>query len=83
MRSSPSALPPVPELVAPVTAQVEAVKQALAPWAARQRYLNFTETPGHSASFWTGPAWQRLRQVKAAVDPGDVIRSNHPVSPGK
>ena len=74
---------PVPELVAPVTAQVEAVKQALAPWAARQRYLNFTETPGHSASFWTGPAWQRLRQVKAAVDPGDVIRSNHPVSPGK
>lgn len=70
---------PVPELVAPVTAQVEAVKRALAPWAAGQMYLNFAETQRPAAPFWTAPASQRLRQIKADIDPGDVIRSNHPV----
>jgi hypothetical protein len=73
---------PVPELAAPVTAQLGAVKQALAPWAARQRYLNFTESRGHAASFWTETTCRRLRQVKAAVDPGDVILSNHPIPHG-
>jgi len=70
---------PVPELVAPVTAQVEAVKRALAPWAAGQMYRNFAETQRPAAPFWTAPASQRLRQIKADIDPGDVIRSNHPV----
>ena len=74
---------PVPELVAPVTAQVEAVKHALAPWAAGQMYLNFAETQRPAAPFWTAPAWQRLRQIKADIDPGDMIRSNHPVPPGR
>jgi FAD binding domain len=70
---------PVPELVAPVTVQVEAVKRALAPWAAGQMYLNFAETQRPAAPFWTAPACQRLRRIKADIDPGDVIRSNHPV----
>jgi hypothetical protein len=74
---------PVPELVPPVTAQLEAVKETLAPWAARQRYLNFTETRGHAASFWTEAACRRLRQVKTAIDPGDMIMSNHPISPAR
>jgi FAD binding domain len=70
---------PVPELVAPVTAQVEAVKRALAPWAAGQMYLNFAETQRPAAPFWTAPASRRLRQIKTDIDPGDVIRSNHPI----
>ncbi len=74
---------PVPELVAPVMGQVDAVKRALAPWAAGQMYLNFAETQRPAAPFWTGPASQRLRQIKADIDPGDVIRSNHPVPPGR
>jgi len=74
---------PVPELVAPVSAQLDAVKEALAPWAAGQRYLNFTESRGHSASFWTEAACRRLRRVKAATDPGDMILSNHPIPRGQ
>ena len=33
----------------------------------------------------SGPstAYQRLRRIKAAIDPGDMIRSNHPVPPGR
>ena len=66
-----------------VTAQVEAIKSALAPWAARQMYLNFAETHHPAAPFWTEHAYQRLRRIKAAVDPGDLIRSNHPIPPAR
>ena len=76
-----ASLTPVPELVTPVTAQIQVVKAALAPWAARQMYLNFAETQHPEAPFWTDHAYQRLRQIKANVDPGDIIRSNHPIPP--
>jgi hypothetical protein len=72
-----------PELVLPVTAQIAAVKNALAPWAARQRYLNFTESRDPAAPFWTEQAYQRLRRIKANVDPADVIRANHPIPPAR
>jgi UDP-N-acetylenolpyruvoylglucosamine reductase len=75
---------PVPELKAPVSAQVGAVKDALAPWAARQMYLNFAETtPSSPSAFWTEQAYRRLRRIKAAVDPGHVIRANHPIPPAR
>jgi hypothetical protein len=70
---------PTPQLEAPVRAQVDAVKAALAPWAASRRYLNFADQPCDPASLWSEHALQRLRRVKAAVDPHDLIRSNHPV----
>jgi hypothetical protein len=46
-------------------------------------YLNFAETQGARARFWTEHAYQRLRRIKAAVDPGDMIRANHPVPPAR
>jgi FAD binding domain/Berberine and berberine like len=78
-----ASMTPVPELVAPVTAQVETVKNALAPWAARQMYLNFAETQHPAAPFWTDQAYQRLRRIKANIDPDDIIRSNHPIPPAR
>jgi len=72
---------PAPELEAPVRTQVQAVKAALAPRAAKQMYLNFAETHRDAATFWTEQAYHRLRRIKAAVDPDNVIRSNHPIPP--
>jgi FAD/FMN-containing dehydrogenase len=72
---------PVPELEAPTRAQVRAVKEALMPWAARQAYLNFTDTRRPVEMLWTPEAYLRLRKIKAAVDPDDVIRSNPPIAP--
>ena len=72
---------PTPELVAAVAGQVEAVQQALAPWTAPCHYLNFSDISRDPASFWDADAYQRLRRVKSAVDPGDLIRSNHPIPP--
>jgi hypothetical protein len=64
-----------------VTAAVAAVKSALAPWAAKQMYLNLAHTSRDPASFWNPQAYARLRQIKAAVDPGNMIRANHPIPP--
>jgi hypothetical protein len=72
---------PAPELEATVRTQVQAVKDALAPWAARHMHLNFAETRQPTESFWTEQAYHRLRRVKTAIDPDDVIRSNHPIPP--
>ena len=74
---------PAPELEAPARAHVQAVKTALGPWAASHMYLNFAETQGDPARFWTQQAYHRLRRIKAAVDPDDLIRSNHPVPAGR
>ena len=71
---------PVPELEAPVRAQVEAVLAAMAPWSAPGTYLNFAETPRDASTFWDARAHDRLREIKAAVDPDGLIRSNHPVN---
>jgi UDP-N-acetylenolpyruvoylglucosamine reductase len=72
---------PSPELEAPVRGQVQAVKDAIAPRSARHMYLNFAETPREAATFWTDQAYHRLRRIKAAVDPENIIRANHPVPP--
>jgi len=72
---------PAPELEAPARTQVEAVKAALAPWAASHMYMGFADTQQDTATFWTEQAYDRLRRIKTAVDPDDLIRSNHPVPP--
>jgi len=52
---------------------------ALAPWDTGRRYLNFAGRATDPATFFDGETHARLRAVKAAVDPGDLFRSNHPV----
>jgi FAD/FMN-containing dehydrogenase len=74
---------PAPELEGAVREQVQAVKDALAPWAASHMYLNFAETTRDAATFWTEQAYHRLRRIKATIDPDEVIRSNHPIPPSR
>ena len=74
-------LAPTPAMASAITTRVAGVKSALAPWAATQMYLNFAETSRDPASFWSPRAYDRLRRIKAAVDPGNMIRANHPVPP--
>jgi FAD/FMN-containing dehydrogenase len=72
---------PVPHAVAAVARAVAEVHSAMSPWAARQMYLNLAETHRPPSSFWSSEAYDRLRRIKAAVDPGNLIRSNHPIPP--
>jgi hypothetical protein len=71
---------PTPEAAAAVSAHVETVKDALRPWTAEQMYLNFAHARRDPRTLWSEQAHHRLRRVKAAVDPTDLIRSNHPLS---
>jgi FAD/FMN-containing dehydrogenase len=64
-----------------VTSSIEAVKSAMNPWAARHVYLNIAETRRDPRSFWAPEAYERLRRIKAAVDPENLIRANHPIEP--
>jgi hypothetical protein len=45
--------------------------------------LNFAETSQEPAVFWHPRAYDRLRGIKAAVDPRNMIRANHPVPPAE
>jgi hypothetical protein len=66
---------------AAVRAYVAGVLSALSPWADQQMYLNLAETPREPAMFWSPQAYDRLRRIKADIDPGNVIRANHSIPP--
>ena len=73
---------PTPEAAKVVESAVTAVQYAMGPWTTGGVYLNFAERPKSGrALFGSFDTFQRLREVKAAYDAGDVIRSNHPVKP--
>jgi FAD binding domain/Berberine and berberine like len=72
---------PTPQAVPAAERSVAAVLTALRPWAARQMYLNIADTTRDPAAFWSPEAYDRLRRIKAAVDPDDLFHANHPVPP--
>jgi FAD/FMN-containing dehydrogenase len=74
-------LAPDQQAEAAMAAHIDIVKSALSPWAAQHTYLNQTETKTDPGRFWSQAAYDRLRQIKAAVDPANRIRANHPVPP--
>jgi hypothetical protein len=55
------------------------LRGALAPWQARNGYLNFAERPSTADTLFPAEVYQRLRLVKATWDPSDVFLSNHPI----
>jgi hypothetical protein len=74
---------PTPEAMRAVEASVVAVQHALAPWSADRCYANFTETRKSGAALFGAGVYPRLQAVKAAYDPADLIRANHPVTPAE
>jgi hypothetical protein len=64
-----------------ITDSIESLLSAMEPWAAAEMYLNFAETRRDPESLWGEHAYRRLRQIKAHVDPDNVICANHPIAP--
>jgi FAD/FMN-containing dehydrogenase len=56
-----------------------AVVDAMSPWASGSLYLNFAETEADAAAAYSAQAWERLRGLRAAVDPDGLMRGNHPI----
>jgi FAD/FMN-containing dehydrogenase len=46
-------------------------------------YANFVEEPADARRFFDESTWARLRRVKRAYDPTDMIRGNHPIPVGR
>jgi hypothetical protein len=65
---------------AAIAAHIERVAEAMDPWDAGRRYLNFTERPSEPGAFFPAVTLRRLQAVKHAVDPSDVFCANHPVT---
>ena len=63
---------------AAVRAQAEGVARALDRWSVG-RYLNFEEDPSDVRSFYDEPTWERLRAVRAQVDPNGRMLANHEI----
>ena len=45
-------------------------------------YLNFTDHATDPARFFRPAVYERLRAVRAAVDPDELFRANHSIPPG-
>lgn len=68
-----------PEMGASVRAHIEIVQAVLGPWDSGRTYLNFAEKRERGERLFGDETYRRLQTVKAAVDPDDVFRSNHPI----
>ena len=71
-----------PELAVAVESEVGYVQHALAAHDAGRMYMNFADKPRTGRALF-GAAYHRLREVKAAYDPEDVFKANHPVPPAQ
>jgi hypothetical protein len=63
-------------------AQIQKIERGFAPYDEGRQYLNFTEDHTDVSRFYTPAAFERLRSVKAKVDPENVFRANHPIPVG-
>jgi FAD/FMN-containing dehydrogenase len=68
---------PTPQAAEVVHGAVGRVLAALEPWKAKQTYSNFAESTRPGGSFHGEAAYHRLKRIKKAVDPANVIRANH------
>ena len=72
---------PTPEAREVVDSAVARLRHMLAPWEGEHTYMNFAETRRKPSSLFSSASYHRLRRIKAIVDPTDLIRSNHPITP--
>jgi hypothetical protein len=68
---------PTPAAKAAVKGTVAALRASLAEWESAHTCLNLCDTKRAGTTLWTETSYHRLRRIKAAVDPENVIRSNH------
>jgi FAD/FMN-containing dehydrogenase len=70
---------PVPELGELVRADAARVVAALAQWSAGRELGTFAEHSGTAQRVFEPEDWQRLRELRATVDPGGRMVANHAI----
>jgi hypothetical protein len=74
-------IPMTPEMGAAIQTDMGVVRSILSAYDTNRTYLNFVENPADPAAFYGDGAYARLRAIKAAVDPDELLRANHPIRP--
>ena len=72
-----------PEMGAAVESSLHRVMDATAAYDAGQAYGNFVEKPVETGRLFPPTVYRRLREVKAAYDPRELFRANHPIPPAR
>jgi hypothetical protein len=72
-------IPAVPELIEPIRSSLRAVAEVVRPVSLGRTPLTMLGEGMSRADVHDAPTLARLRMVKDRVDPGSVIRSNHPL----
>jgi hypothetical protein len=72
------AMAPVPELAAAGRRDARALRAAMAPWSTGGLTMNFAETAERPGTVH-GARLERLRAIRATVDPRRLFVANHPV----
>ncbi len=70
-----------PDRFEAVIAGVDRLRETIAPWESARTYLNFSERPREPHALFAPETLRRLRELKRRVDPDEVFRVCHPVSP--
>jgi hypothetical protein len=68
-----------PDQYGEVLGQAEAVSDALSPWDAGTRYLNFEEDKVDARLFFDEDAWRALRALRTHWDPKGMFLANHEI----
>ncbi|MFC7448552.1 FAD-binding oxidoreductase [Rhodococcus daqingensis] len=76
------AMLPDPALVEPVGAAMAQLREILRPWAAGPTTLSMLGAGEDAADAFDAETLARLRRLKGDVDPGGLIRGNHPFARG-
>ncbi len=72
-------LTPDADTAAAVARHATTLRARLAPWEAERNYPNFAERSYDLSRIFSPAVCERLGRVKMQYDPGDLIRSRHPV----
>jgi FAD/FMN-containing dehydrogenase len=68
-----------PDMAAKADQDLARLDAALEPYQSARKYLNFTEAAAKPGEFFEKSTLDRLRAVKAQVDPEGIFRSNQPI----
>jgi FAD/FMN-containing dehydrogenase len=75
------AMPMHEDMVATLEHQLESYAAAMAPYSSGRNYLNFTEGKTDTGSFYSAGTYDRLRALRAQIDPTGLFQANHEIPP--
>jgi FAD/FMN-containing dehydrogenase len=68
-----------PEEEKALAVQAESLMASLAPWRNGRNYSNFAEDSTDATTFFEPAAYERLRKIRASVNPDGRVRANHQI----